>query len=253
MTYVEVGETRTWYAEHGSGEPLVYLHGGWSDARELDETLPEYSERFRVFTPERRGHGRTPDVPGPFSFAGFADDVVAFLESVVGGPAHVVGHSDGATVALQVALRRPDLVRRLVCISGLFHHDGLPPGSLDDVSGLADSPLATAYGELSPDGIGHFPVVLEKLAATCRADPTLTVADLAGVRARTLVMSGDDDIVSLEHTVALYRALPDAELAVVPGTSHVLYAEKPRAVTAAVLEFLTTDPVPTLVPIRRAG
>lgn len=79
----------------------------------------------------------------------------------------------------------------------------------------------------------------------------LDVAELAGVRARTLVVSGDDDVVTLEHTLALYRGLPDAELAVVPGASHVLVTEKPELVTTLVLDFLTTEPVDTVIPIHR--
>jgi pimeloyl-ACP methyl ester carboxylesterase len=94
-------------------------------------------------------------------------------------------------------------------------------------------------------------VVAEKIMRMAFEEPRLDVAELAGVRARTLVVSGDNDAVSLDHTLALYRGLPDAELAVVPGTSHVLIAEKPQLVAQLVLDFLTTDPVPTIAPIRR--
>jgi pimeloyl-ACP methyl ester carboxylesterase len=244
-----------WYATHGSGEPLVYLHGGFGDARELDPALDAYTAHFRVFTPERRGHGRTPDVDGPYSFPGFAADTVAFLEQAVGAPADLVGYSDGATTALHVAVQRPDLVRRLVLISGQFHVDGLQAGLLggpDAVAEMVASPLAATYGELSPDGVEHFPVVVAKVIEMARTGPTLTVEQLAGVAARTLVVSGDDDIVHLEHTLQLYRGIPDSELAVVPGTSHLLVAEKPELVTRLVLDFLTTAPVPTIAPIRRA-
>lgn len=245
----------TWYAEHGSGEPLVYLHGGFSDARELDGALDAYTAHFRVLTPERRGHGRTPDVEGPYSFTTFAADTVAFLEDVVGEPVHLVGYSDGATTALHVALQRPDLVRRLVLISGQFHVDGLQAGLLDGRDAVAEmtaSPLAASYGELSPHGPEHFPVVVAKVIEMARTGPTLTAEQLAGVAARTLVVSGDDDVVHLEHTVRLYRGIPDSEPAVVPGTSHLLVAEKPELVTRLVLNFLTPDPVPTIAPIRRA-
>ena len=153
---VEVGGLPTWYAEYGTGDPLVYLHGGFSSSREFAPVREAYAARLRVFTPDRRGHGRTPDVPGPFTYELFAADTIAFLEEVVGGPA------------------------------------------------------------------------------------------------RTLVMSGDDDAVIMEHTIQMYRSLPQAELAVVPGTSHVLILEKPALVTQLALDFLTTDPVPTIMPIRRA-
>lgn len=257
---IDLDGVRTWYAVHGAGEPLVYLHGGFSDSGELDPVLAAYATQFRVYTPDRRGHGRTPDVAGPFDFEVLAADIVAFVERVVGGPAHLVGYSDGATTALHLALRRPDLVRRLVLISGQFHADGLLPGLLpahdgDDhsagVAEMAATHLADRYGEVSPDGREHFAVVAEKNLRLAATQPQLDVAAVAGVRARTLVASGDDDVVALEHTLALYRGIPDAELAVVPGTSHVLIVDKPEVVATLVLDFLTQEPVTTVAPIRR--
>jgi pimeloyl-ACP methyl ester carboxylesterase len=105
---------------------------------------------------------------------------------------------------------------------------------------------------LSPDGPDHFPVVSAKLARMNWEEPTLTASDLSQVTSRTLVMLGDDDEVTFEHAVAMYEGLPEAELAVVPGTSHGLLHEKPALCNAMIVDFLTTDPVPTLAPIRRA-
>jgi pimeloyl-ACP methyl ester carboxylesterase len=257
---VDLGGVHTWYDVAGTGDPLVYLHGGFSDSRELAPLLPRYAAHFRVHTPDRRGHGRSPDVDGPFDFERLAADIVAFLEQVVGGPADLVGFSDGATTALHVALRRPDLVRRLVVISGQFHADGLLPGLLppdyvDDpaaaAASMTSSRLARRYAEVSPDGPEHFLTVAEKNMRMAATEPRLDVTDLAGVRSRTLVVCGDDDAIAPEHVLALYRGIPDAELAVVPGTSHVLISEKPELVGQLVLGFLTTDPVSTIAPIRR--
>jgi pimeloyl-ACP methyl ester carboxylesterase len=125
--YVQLGEVHTYYEIDGSGEPLVLLHPGHADSRAFEINVPGLSERFRVCRPDGRGHGRTPDVEGPISYDVMADDTIAFIEEVVGGPACVAGHSGGAPVALLVALKRPDLVRRLVFASGVFHHDGWAP------------------------------------------------------------------------------------------------------------------------------
>ena len=255
-TVLDLAGVPTWYAEHGAGKPLVYLHGGFSDAGELEPVLPRYAEDFRVLTPDRRGHGRTADVDGPFGYQVLADDIVAFLEAVVGGPADLVGYSDGATTALLVALSRPDLVDRMVLISGQFHHSGLLPDMFGDdpataAAALAGSRLADRYGEVSPDGRDHFVVVAEKVLRMAMTEPALEPERLGAVGARTLVVSGDDDVVALEHTIALYRGIPDAELAVVPGTSHVLIMEKPDRVADLVLDFLLREPVATIAPIRR--
>lgn len=250
--YVQLGDVRTWYDEHGEGEPLVLVHPGGADARGWAPTLGALAARFHVFTPERRGHGRTPDVDGPITYDLMADDTVAFLESVVGGPAHLVGWSAGAGVALLAALRRPDLSRRLVLISGVFHRDGWRPGVVEPDAELPEV-IAQGYAELSPDGPEHFPVVSAKLTRMNWEEPTLSASDLHGVESRTLVMLGDDDEVEPQHVVAMYEGIPDAELAVIPGTSHGLLHEKPGLCSSVLVDFLTTDPVPTIAPRRRAN
>jgi pimeloyl-ACP methyl ester carboxylesterase len=250
---MELGQVRTWYDEYGQGEPLILLHPGGAgvDARAWSPNLQSIAERFHVFTPERRAHGRTPDVDGPITFELMAADTIAFLETVVGEAAHLVGCSDGATVALLVALRRPDLVRKLVLVAGVFHRDGWAPGVLDPDNAPPEF-LERLYGEVSPDGPAHYPVVVAKLAQLHAEGPTLTSGDLNGISTRTLVMLGDDDEVTLEHAIALYRGLVDTELSVVPGTSHGLLVEKPALCNTIILDFLANDPVPTMAPIRRA-
>jgi pimeloyl-ACP methyl ester carboxylesterase len=241
-----------WHHEVGSGEPLVLLHGGAVDGRFFEGTIGPLTERFHVFVPDLRGHGHTPDAEGPFSYEAFATDTIAFLESAVGGPAHLVGHSIGAGVALLVALRRPDLVARLVLVSGAFHHDGLVTGADGIDVDQVVAAFGTAYGEVSPDGEAHYRVVIEKVAALDMNEPDLPESVLAEISPRTLVVAGDDDIVTLEHTLSLYRGIPDAELAVVPGTSHFLLQEKPTLCWQLILPFLPNDPVPTVAPVRRA-
>lgn len=251
--YADLDGVRTWYGEHGNGEPLVLLHGGLLDSRFFAPNLAPLAERFHVYTPDRRGHGHTPDVDGPISYRLMADDTVTFLERVVGGPAHLVGHSDGAIVAMLVALARPDLVDRLVMISGYFDTSGeVAPDAGFDADEVVAS-LGPSYGEVSPDGEEHFPVLVAKVAEMIRDEPHVDPATLAAITARTLVLCADDDVMTLAHTVDLYDALPHAELAVVPGTSHFLTKEKPHLVNALLVDFLTNEPVPVVAPIRRAG
>jgi pimeloyl-ACP methyl ester carboxylesterase len=250
MARIELGAVDTWYEEHGAGEPLVLLHPGGADARAWAPNLDALASRFHVFTPERRGQGRTPDVDGPITYELMAADTIAFLEAVVDGPAHLLGCSAGAVTALLVALRRPDLVRRLGLVSGVFHHDGWAAEAIDPE--LEPHPaIAAGYAQLSPDGPGHFAVVVEKLGRMSREEPTLAAADLGGVTARTLVMVGDDDEVLIEHAVAMYRGIADGELAVVPGTSHGLLHEKPELCNSILLAFLDEPPVETIAPLRR--
>jgi pimeloyl-ACP methyl ester carboxylesterase len=245
------GSAPMWFAEYGQGEPLVLLHPAPVDSRAFGPNLDGLGQRFHLYTPDRRGHGHTPDVDGPISYEVMATDTVAFLETVVGGPAFLLGYSDGAIVALLVAKRRPDLVRRLVFVAGVFHRDGWADDVLANDAAPPDF-MRDSYAEVAPHDRAHFDVVVAKLAADHAHQPSLTEDDLHAIMTRTLVMVGDDDEVRLEHAIAMYRALPDAELAVVPGTSHGLLPEKPELCNKLIVDFLAHDAVPTFAPIRRA-
>ena len=252
MPTAELPGISMWYDERGQGDPCVLLHPGGAgvDSRALAPTVDALSQVFRAYTPEQRAHGRTPDVDGPVSYELMAQDTIMFIEGVISQPVYLLGVSDGAVVALMVARRRPDLVRRLVFAAGVFHRDGWEEGVLD---GEPPEFLKQSYGEISPDGIGHYDVVVAKLAAMHAREPGLTRTDLHQITPRTLVIVGDDDQVRLEHAIEMYRHLPDAELAVVPGTSHGLLVEKPGLCNLIIAEFMTKDPVHTFAPIRRAA
>jgi pimeloyl-ACP methyl ester carboxylesterase len=166
-----------------------------------------------------------------------------------------VGYSDGGNVALLVALQRPDLVRSLVLIGANYHADGVVPGLFEEFD--ADSELVQnlmlAYGERSPDGAEHFPVIIEKESAMIDREPSLTPDDLRRIAVPALVLVGDDDAVLLTHTLSLYESLPLGQLAVIPGASHLVPFEKPELVAQLVIDFLRTGgATATMMPVRRA-
>lgn len=251
MPIAQLTSVDMWYSEHGEGDPCVLLHPGGAgvDARALGPVPQAVAQHFHAYTPEQRAHGHTPDVDGPVTFDLMARDTIEFIESIVRRPVHLAGYSDGAIVALTVALSRPDLVRRLACVAGVFHRDGWAKGVLD---GEPPDFFEQSYAEVSPDGADHYRVVVAKLAAMHAVQPALTVDELRALRCHTMVMVADDDQVRLEHALSMYRAIPSAELAVVPGTSHGLHIEKPELCNLILTEFLTKDPVATVAPIRRA-
>jgi pimeloyl-ACP methyl ester carboxylesterase len=255
--YVDIGDVNTWYDEDGSGEPLILLHGGLCTNETWGAQTPAFAERFRVVAPERRGHGHTADVPGPLTYDAMAADTIGFLDKVVGGPAHLVGWSDGGIVALLVAMSRPDLVNKMVVIGTNYDVDGLVEGMEDafanmDPNGDEMAMFRSLYQMSSPDGPDHWPVVFGKFGEMTRTQPRIVPDELGHISNQTLVIVGDDDMISLEHTVSLFRLLPNAELAVVPGTSHAVALEKPELLNRLILDFIEHDPVATLIPIRRA-
>lgn len=246
--YVTVNGVRSWYSTHGSGDPLVLLHGGFSDSRDFEQNLGRLADRFQVYLLDRRGHGRTPDVDGPVTLEMLADDVSAFITDVVGGPAHVVGYSSGGVVALAAAVRRPDLIRRLVLISTTHTKEGWLHLPDPDSAGDMPAELVDRYAEVSPDGRDHYPIMVAKFAAIEADAPVLRPSAVAGP---ALVMAADDDLVHLSHVVEMYQAIPAGQLAIVPAASHLLLFEKPDLCTSLIAEFLTTEPAP-MMPIRRA-
>ncbi len=237
-TTTRIGDVTTWWDVHGDGEPLVLLHPGGADSRAYDANLGGLAAAFRTFRFDRRGQGRTPDVGGPITFDQMTEDAVGFLQEVVGEPAHVLGHSAGAPLALLLARRRPDLVRRLVFSEGVFHADGWLPGILDPLPPDVLEFLGGLYGEVSPHGADHWPQVWARLDAEHHRAPALTTDDLAAIATPTLLMFADESEVRPEHVHAMHRALPAAQLAIVPGTEHGLLADKPDICNRLIVEFL---------------
>ncbi|MEO6572117.1 MAG: alpha/beta hydrolase [Ilumatobacteraceae bacterium] len=264
----------TWYTVQGAGdETVLLLHGGLSNSDALLDSIGgPLSENRQVAAFDRRGHGRTADTPEAFHYESMVDETVAVIEHV-GGPVHIVGWSDGGIVGLLLALRRPELVGRLVAIGANFHWNVLPDltgaAASDDAGGddgtseapaahgddgiPTDNPvvalLAAAYAERSPDGPDHFAVVAAKGFLLFGAEPELTVADLASVSVAVLLMAGDDDLIPLSHTAAFFAGLSEAQLAIVPGASHGLPMEHPHEVVGLIERFLGSEiPPPTMMP-----
>ena len=244
-----LGDVDLWFEERGAGPTVLMMHGGFSDSRDFEDNLTALRSEYRVLLLDRRGHGRTADVDGPLTLEVMAGDSIRFIEAVARGPVAVVGYSAGAAVALRVAARRPDLVTALVLFSGWFDADGL----IVRPAATADWPpeIVHAYGEVSPDGIDHFPVVAAKIAAASGDEEPLTASVLGGIACPALVVAADDDLVTLEHTIELYRALPDGYLAVLPGATHLLLHEHPRACARLASDFLGGRRGPRRMPFSR--
>lgn len=249
--YVDAGGVHTYYEARGAGDPVVMLHGGFATIETWEAQAAALAEHYRVFLPERRGHGRTPDVDGPMTYEAMAGDTAAFIEALGIGPAHVVGWSDGASVALQLALRRPELVRKVICMGAPAWFDGFRPAAKAFAQSVSidhmPPSMVQAYRDLSPDGPEHLAVVFEKIARMWASEPQMTADDLEHIAAPTLVILGDDDVLTIEHAATMVATLPDAQLAVVPGTDHGLLFEKPDLVSRLFLDFLADDQPPKIM------
>jgi pimeloyl-ACP methyl ester carboxylesterase len=212
--YADAGGLRTYYEVHGEGEPLVLLHGGLSTVETLDPMTVALAQQYRVYLPERRGHGRTPDVDGPITFQNMAADTAALLDTLGVRAAHLVGFSDGGNVALQVALDRPDLVAKLVVMGAGTQADGHRPEIIDAYQrwkGKPSPPIMAGfkqlYGAVSPDGPEHFEVVFAKTGELWQ-NWTLSWDELGRVTAPTLILLADEDVLTIEHAAAIAARYP---------------------------------------------
>jgi pimeloyl-ACP methyl ester carboxylesterase len=235
-----------------SGHTAVLMHGGMSSSASMLRHIGRPLRRhFQIAAFDRRGHGRTGDTPAPFSYDDMALDTIAFLE-LLGRRCDLVGFSDGGNAALLTALRRPDLVRRLVLVGANYHHAGVVPAASELSDDTYFDEWAARFGESNPDGPEYARTAFSKGESLFTREPTLRISDLNGVTVPTLVMSGDDDLISLAHTCSLYEAIPDAQLAIVPGSSHLVLSERTKEAGRIIRRFLTMDlPPHTYLPVRR--
>lgn len=240
-TYVTVSGVPTYYEVAGDGDPVVWLHGGLCTAETLDGVVAGLAGTYRVFVPERVGHGRTPDRPGPYSYEDQAAHTIAFIEALGLESVRLAGWSDGALVGLLVALRRPRLVSHLVFVDNCVTLDSVPielrAAATEDIEQAVPPFLLDAYRTLSPDGAEHLPVVLAKLQRLWTSPTGVELSDLANLHTPTLLVAADSGMVSLDALADIHRALPAAQVAVVPGTTHALPLEKPDAVAQLCHEF----------------
>lgn len=225
--YASVHGLRMYYEEHGRGPPLLLLHGGGSTVQTtFGAVLPKLARAHYVVAPEQQGHGHTADVDRPLSFEQMADDTAALLEQLGIEKADVLGFSNGGMVALQLAIRHPGRVRRLILCSSFYAHAGLVPELRQgfEHASPADmpAPLRDAYLAVAPHPEA-LPAFVAKTVAMMRSFPDVPEAVVRTVGAPTLVMVGDADVILPEHALRLSRLVKHGQLAVFPGSAHGTY------------------------------
>jgi pimeloyl-ACP methyl ester carboxylesterase len=221
--YADVNGLRMYYELHGSGgTPLVLIHGGGSTiGTNFGRVLPLLARNRRVIAVEVQAHGHTRDVDRPFTFEQDADDVAALLDSLHVRKADILGFSNGGTTALQIAIRHTDKVKRLIIASSNYRRDGMQEGFWDfmEKGTYADmpQPYKDAYLKINPSQEGVH-AMHDRDAKRMLAFKDIPDESIKAIQAPTLVVAGDRDVVRVEHALALSRLLPQARLAILPGT-----------------------------------
>ena len=227
----------------GAGSVLVMLHGGGGGIDDLAALRDRLLPGRQIISPDQRGHGRSAG-DGAISYAAQAADTMALLDELAIGPADVLGWSDGGIVALLIARDRPDLVRRAVAISANASLVALPPAyDKESIAWFAtadSSELSIPAGrDRLLNGVADWPVTATKILAMWRDGPDLDLDTLARISLPVLYLAADGDAIQPEHTVAMYRATPGAQTAIVPNATHRLVQTHVEVVAAIVERFLT--------------
>jgi len=220
--YAPVNGIRMYYEIHGQGgTPLVLLHGGGSTIDvTFGKVLPHFARHRAVIALEEQGHGRSSDRAAPVRFDTSADDVAALLDYLDVSQAHLFGFSNGASVAMQVALRHPGKVRKLVYASSMTRKDGVPAEfwqSMQKVDFVdMPQPLKDAFLKVNPDP-QKLLSMFHKDAERMQQFEDVPDVQVRSIKAPTLILSGDRDLVKPEHAVELSRLIAGARLAILPG------------------------------------
>jgi pimeloyl-ACP methyl ester carboxylesterase len=263
--YAAVNGLRMYYEIHGSshGEaaPLVLLHGGGSTIQStFGHILPQMERTREVIAVELQAHGHTLDIDRPLSFEQDADDVAALLLQLGIKKADFLGFSNGGTTALQIAIRHPDLVNKLVLASAIYRRDGMPPGFFDGFRGatldILPKPLKEAYLAANPSPQG-LQAMFDRDVARMTAFKDIDETAIRSIQAPAMIINGDTDVVRVEHALALRRSLAHATLAILPG-GHGEYigeicspdaqSKMPSLVVTLIESFLANAPSPPTTP-----
>lgn len=259
--YAPVNGLNLYYEIHGSGEPLVLLHGGLGATETLGVVLPPLAESRRVIATDLQAHGRTADVDRPLRFEAMADDVAALLGYLEIEKADVMGYSLGGGVALRLAIQHPEVVRKLVLVSTVFRRDGWHAENLAGMAQMGpeaaemmkQSPIYAMYARIAPRP-EDWPVLVTKVGELLRQDYDWS-AGVSAIRAPTLLVFGDHDSVRVAHAVEFFGLLgggkrdagwdgsgmSNARLAILPGITHYSIFSSP-VLAATVAPFLDTPP-----------
>ena len=235
----DIDGVRIYYETFGKGPPVLVLHGGTGVLESMHNQIADLAADHLVIAPDSRAHGRSTDGPGPLHYADMATDVIGLMDQLRIAKADVVGWSDGGVIALDLAMRHPDRIGRVVTIGANFDVAGLAhPVTHQDPDGLGVAGQRSVYQRFSPTP-ARWPLFLARVETMWGSEPHYSVADLGRIRRPVLVIAGENDEIRRDHTDALARAIPGAREVIIPGASHWAPLEEPEPVDAAIRAFLT--------------
>lgn len=238
----QVGPVNLYYETYGAGPPVLVLHGGAASLESMHYQIVDLARDHLVIAPDSRGHGRSTDVPGPMHYADMAQDMIGLMDQLHIAKADVVGWSDGGNIGLDMAMKHPERVGRLVTIGANYDAAGL----VDPISPASPDNAEFADGKETYQRIsatpGNWPVLYRQVTEMWRTEPHYTTDELGRIRSPVLVLAGDHDAVLRSHTDSLAHAIPGAEERIFPHAGHMVLMQEPEAVDGTIRAFLSKRP-----------
>ncbi|KOS08331.1 hypothetical protein AM493_12115 [Flavobacterium akiainvivens] len=251
--YAPVNGLELYYEIHGEGKPLVLIHGSYMTIDGWEGLLPELAKNHKVIALEMQGHGHTADSNRPFSYTAMADDIAKTLQHLNIEKADVLGYSFGGSIAIELAIKHPEVVNRLIVVSSVYKYTGWTAPVREALKGFTetvfdDSPMKAAYEKVAPDK-KHWHAFVKKMMQFDTQNFDLGTDNVKKITAPTLLLNGDNDGVDLNHTIEMYRllgggifadmeGLPKSQLAIMPGKGHVALVEDFKAIAPVIEGFL---------------
>lgn len=219
--YSEVNGIKMYYEIYGEGKPLVLIHGGGSTIEtSFGRVIPQLSKHRQVIAVELQAHGRTNDRDADLSFEQDADDVATLLKNLQIDEADILGFSNGGTTALQIAIRHPQRVGKLILGSALAKRSGTPVQFWDFMKQARlenmPEPLKEAYRKVAPDAKG-LQIMHDRDAKRMVNFKDIADEKIKSIEAPTLIIIGDKDVITPEHALEMHRMIPNSQLAIIPG------------------------------------
>ena len=247
--FAVINGQKIYYERYGSGRPLVLLHGGINSIQSSFKNQIEYFAAHReIIGIEQVGHGHTPDTAEDFSYFRMAKDTADLLRSLNISNADFMGWSDGGILALLIAKNNPDLVHRVIASGANTRLVGMTPEEIKKIRDSTPEQLAAdiekkyrdQYVAVSPDGEKHWPIIVKKIWDLWLTPLILEDKDLSMIKAPTLIINGDKDLIPVEHAVEIFKALPKGQLFIVPATEHHTFELAAPLLNPVMLTFLNS-------------
>ncbi len=242
--YAPVNGLRMYYEVHGKGQPLVLIHGGGSTIQtSFGVILPMLAAHYKVIAVELQAHGHTRDRDQPESFTQDADDVAALLAWLKIDSAYIAGFSNGGQTSLQIAMRHPKIVKKLVVISAFYKRAGAIKGFFEGMRGATldnmPAPLKEAYLQIPGNDKQGLQAMFERDVTRMLHFTDWTDAEIQSIKAPTLIIGADKDVATPEHTVEMSQKIPHASLVILPGTHGSFIGEVCTAIPGSNLPAMT--------------